>query len=75
MAKTRVSCADLVWIFQERLRSFDECSPGTYVAIVPSKNGWTAVMGARRRKRDPDCAKRIEQIQRQLRQVYVLAKD
>jgi hypothetical protein len=33
------------------------------------------VMTARDRKRLPGCAKRIEQIQKQLREVYVLAKD
>jgi hypothetical protein len=43
MVKKRISCTDLVWIFQERLRSLDECSPGTYTAIVPSEDGWTAV--------------------------------
>jgi hypothetical protein len=39
MAKTKVSATELVWIFQQRLRSFDECSSGTYVAIVPTENG------------------------------------
>jgi hypothetical protein len=75
MAKKKISCADLTWIFQERVRSSDECSAGTYIAIVPSEDGRTAVMGAQRRKRYPDCAKRIEQIQKQLREKYVLAKD
>jgi hypothetical protein len=75
MAKTRISSSDLVWIFTEKLRSFDECSPGTNIAIVPSEDGWTAVMGARRRGQHPRCDRRIEQIQKQLRQIYVLAKD
>jgi hypothetical protein len=75
MAKTRISSSDLVWIFTEKLRSFDECSPGTNIAIVPSEDGWTAIMGARRRGQHPRCDRRIEQIQKQLRQIYVLAKD
>jgi hypothetical protein len=75
MAKTKVSAIELVWIFQEELKSADECSSGTYIAIVPSENGWTAVMGARRRGEYPLCAKRVEQIQKQLREIYVLAKD
>jgi hypothetical protein len=75
MAKIRISSSDLVWIFTEKLRSFDECSQGTNIAIVPSEDGWTAIMGARRRGPHPRCDRRIEQIQKQLRQIYVLAKD
>jgi hypothetical protein len=75
MAKTRISSSDLVWIFTEKLRSFDECSAGTNIAIVPSEDGWTAVTGARRRGQHPRCDRRIEQIQKQLREIYVLARD
>jgi len=75
MAKTRISSSDLVWIFTERLRSFDECSQGTNIAIVPSEDGWTAVMSAQRRGQRPHCNRRIAQIQKQLREIYVLAKD
>jgi hypothetical protein len=75
MAKIKISTTDLVWIFTEKLRSFDECFPGTDIAIVPSKDGWTAVTGSRRRIEHPGYARRIEQIQKQLRAIYVLAKD
>lgn len=76
MAKTKISTTDLVWIFTEKMRSFDGCFPGTYIAIVPSKNGWTAVTGARgRRAAYRRCARRVEQIQKELREIYVLAKD
>ena len=75
MAKIKISTTDLVWVFTQKLRSFDECFPGTDLAIVPSKNGWTAVTGARGRAAYPRCARRIEQIQKQLREIYVLAKD
>jgi hypothetical protein len=75
MAKTRISSSDLVWIFTEKLRSFNECAAGTNIAIVPSEDGWTAVMGARRRGQRSRCERRIEQIQKQLREIYVLARD
>ena len=75
MGKIKISTTDLVWVFTEKLRSFDECFPGTDIAIVPSKDGSTAVTGSRRRTEHPGYARRIEQIQKQLRGIYVLAKD
>lgn len=75
MAKTRVSSTDLVWMFRERLSSFNDCSPSIPIAIVPSNAGWTAVTTSRYRASHPHSFKRIEQIQKQLRDVYVLAKD
>jgi hypothetical protein len=44
-------------------------------AIVPGTDGWTAVMGARGRAQYPPGVRRIEQLQKQLREVYVQAKD
>jgi hypothetical protein len=74
MAKIKISTTDLVWIFTEKMRSFDKWFLG--IAIVPSKNGWTAVTGARRRRAAyRRCARRVEQIQKELREIYVLAKD
>ncbi len=75
MAKTKISSTDLIWIFQEKLSSFDDCPQSIPIAIVPSDGSWTAVTTQRVRKGHPDCIKRIEQLQRQLREVYVLAKD
>jgi hypothetical protein len=75
LAKKRISSTDLIWIFREKLSSFADCPKSIKLAIVPSDAGWTVVMTAADRKRLPDCAKRIEQIQKQLREVYVLAKD
>ena len=75
MAKIKISTTDLVWIFMEKMKSFDECFPGIDIAIVPSRNGWTAISSARGRAGYPRCARRIEQIQKELREVYVLAKD
>jgi hypothetical protein len=42
MAKTKISSTDLIWIFREKLSSFDDCSPSTSIAIVPSSEGWTS---------------------------------
>jgi len=75
LAKTKISSTDLIWIFREKLSSFDDCSPSTSIAIVPSSKGWTAVMTHRDRTEHPDCVRRIEQLQKQLRELYVLAKD
>jgi hypothetical protein len=75
LAKKRISSTDLIWIFQGKLSSFVDCPKSIKLAIVPSDAGWTVVMTAGDRKKLPDCAKRIEQIQKQLREVYVLAKD
>jgi len=75
LAKTKISSTDLIWIFREKLSSFDDCSPSTSIAIVPSSEGWTAVMTHRDRTEHPNCVRRIEQLQKQLREIYVLAKD
>jgi hypothetical protein len=39
------------------------------------KNGWTAIASRGDRIAHPRCGKRIEQVQRELREIYVLAKD
>jgi hypothetical protein len=75
LAKTKISSTDLIWIFREKLSSFDDCSPSISIAIVPSDEGWTAVTSQRDRKGRPNYVKRVEQLQKQLRKVYVLAED
>jgi hypothetical protein len=75
MAKTKISSTDLCWVFTERLRSFDDCGPGVSVAIVPSEDGWRAVASRKDRHAHPLCAKCIERVQKELREIYVLAKD
>lgn len=49
--------------------------PEIPIAIVPTDGGWKAVTAPRDRTGRPDCVRRIEQIQKQLREIYVLAKD
>ena len=75
LAKTKVSSTDLIWMFHERLSSFDDCNSSIPIAIVPTDAGWTAVTTPRYRASQPNCVRRIEQIQKQLRDVYVLARD
>jgi hypothetical protein len=73
MAKITISNADLVWIFTEKLKSFRDVAPAISIAIVPNKDSWTA--SRIDRNHHPRCASRIEQVQRELREIYVLAKD
>jgi hypothetical protein len=75
MAKIAISNADLVWIFTEKLKSFRDGAPAISIAIVPNKDGWTAIASRKDRNHHPGCAKRIEEVQRELREIYVLAND
>jgi hypothetical protein len=75
MAKTEISNADLVWAFTEKLKSFRDGAPAIAIAIVPNKGGWTAIASRNDRNTHPSRAKHIEQVQSELRELYVLAKD
>ena len=75
LAKKRISSTDLIWIFREKLSTFADCPPAIKIAIVPSHASWTVVITPRDRKWHPHCVKRIEQIQKKLRELYVLTKD
>jgi hypothetical protein len=75
MAKSEISNADLVWAFTEKLKSFSDCAPTISIAIVPNKDGWTAIASRNDLNIHPRCAKRIEEVQSELREIYVLAKD
>jgi hypothetical protein len=76
--KTRISSIELTALFVERLKQFSECPDGIMIAIVPndaSDSGWSAAMNSGQRTRHQLCARRIQMIEKQLRGVYVLAKD
>ena len=75
MAKTQISNADLVWVFTEKLKLFRDDAPAISIAIVPDKDGWSAIASRNDRNHHPRCAKRIEEVQRELREIYDLAKD
>jgi hypothetical protein len=70
MAKIGISSTDLVWVFHERLQAFDDASRGMPIAIVPAPGvGWRAILG---KTQNPHWATRIDGIQKQLREIYVL---
>jgi hypothetical protein len=71
MEKTRISSTDLIWIFREKLM---EAGSGrdAPIAIVPDNRGWRVITGKTYIKRFPECAKAVEQIEKELRQIYVL---
>ena len=73
MPKIRISSTELVWVFHQRLEAFYDCSRQVPIAIVPARDeGWTAVMSAQTRTQNPHWARRVETIQKQLREIYVL---
>jgi hypothetical protein len=74
MVKTTISNADLLWVFTEKLKSFRDGAPAISIAIVPNRDGWSAIASRNDRNRHP-CSKQIEQVQLELRELYVLAKD
>jgi hypothetical protein len=75
LAKKRISSTDLIWIFREKLSSYPDCPASIKIAIVPSKGSWTAVTAASDRKAYPRCIRPIAQIEKELREIYALAKD
>jgi hypothetical protein len=72
MAKIRISNTELVWVFHQRLEAFYDCPPEVPIATVPDDGSWMAVMSAKVRTRYPHWARRVEGIQKQLREIYVL---
>jgi hypothetical protein len=74
MAKKAISSTELIWIFHEKIKELDDCpAQGLSIAIVPMpKVGWSALISPKQRTAYPVCAKRVETIQTQLRELYVL---
>ena len=74
MAKTKISNADLVWLFHEELRAFDDFPQhGITIAIVPATDaGWRALTPRYVQARRPLWAGRVEAIQKRLQKTYTL---
>ena len=74
MAKKAISSTELIWIFHEKIKEFEDCpGQGLSIAIVPMpKVAWSALMSPKQRTAHPLCAKWVETIQTQLRELYVL---
>jgi hypothetical protein len=49
MGKKAISSTELIWIFHEKIKEFDDCPRGGLsIAIVPTPDvGWSALMSAR----------------------------
>jgi hypothetical protein len=75
MAKTRIASADLVWIVRERLSIIDDRFKVAPIAIVPSVDGWEAIISRRYRKAQPKIDGCIARIQAELRPIYRLPRD
>ena len=73
MAKIRISSGELIWVFHRELEAFDDCRSEVPIAIVPAHHvGWSALMSAKDRTQNPHWARRVEAVQKQLREIYVL---
>ena len=74
MAKKAISSTDLIWLFHEQLKEFHDCPVSALsIAIVPAPDvGWTVLMNTRQQNKHPLCAKRVQAIQKQFREIYVL---
>ena len=75
MSKTRISATDLIWVFHEKLREFEDLPQlGIAIAIVPHDGGkWSAVTPRAVHARSVPWVERIEAIEKALRKRYVLA--
>jgi hypothetical protein len=74
MKKTRISNGDLTFIFTEKLRAFDECGQAG-IAIVQDGTTWRAVLTHGKEQTAMLCRRRMELIQKQLREIYILKED
>jgi hypothetical protein len=76
MAKKAISSTDLIWLFHERLREFDDYpKSGLSIAIAPEPNvGWTVLLDPRQQTKHPACARRVRALQKQFREMYDLKR-
>jgi hypothetical protein len=77
VAKLIVSNSVLTTIFWRKMRTFAECpQKGIPIAIVPAgRSGWKALTSPQVVRSYPLCAKRVEEVQKELSRIYGLAKD
>lgn len=71
MAKKRVSNGDLTFIFTEKMRDYDECGQAS-IAIVPDGDTWRAILTHGKNQTAILCRRRMELVQKQLREIYAL---
>jgi hypothetical protein len=75
IARAKISSTDLLWVFQERLASFDDRFKRAPIAIVPSNRGWHAVKSRGYTLGEPQLSRRIQQVQAELEPIYRLTPD
>ena len=77
MARKRITSSDLIWMFHERLKEYDDHPfSGIALAVIPSGNGdWSVAISRRVPKRTPDMVTRISAIQKQLQKQFTLAAE
>jgi hypothetical protein len=76
--KTTISNGALTAIFFRKMRAYSECPySGTPIAIVPAGNrtGWKALTAPYVVRRYPRCAKRVEEVEKELQKLYGLARE
>ena len=76
--KTIISNGALTEIFFRRMRAYSDCPyTGTPVAIIPAGNPseWKALTAPYVVKRYPRCAKRVEEVEKELQKLYSLKKN
>jgi hypothetical protein len=69
--KKKISNGDLNFIFTGELRAFDECGQAS-IAIIPDGNTWRAILTHGKHQTTMLCRRRMELIQKQLREIYIL---
>ena len=76
MARKRITSSDLIWMFHERLKEYDDHPfSGIALAVIPSgKGAWSVAMSRKLPNRKPDMGTRIRAIEKQLQQQYTLAE-
>ena len=77
MGRKRMSSLDLIWIFHERLKEYDDHPfHGVALAVIPTGNGdWTVAMPRKLPKREPDIGTRVGEIEKQLKKQYSLLAE
>jgi len=78
MTRISISNAALEGIFHERMKAFVECPPEMKIAITSVESqrwGWMAITKPSDRIAHPDCAKRVAEIETELRVMFDLVDD
>jgi hypothetical protein len=76
--KKSVSNGELTAIFYRKMRACSECPySGTPISIVPGerRSEWKVLTAPYVVRRYPRCAKRVEEMERELQKIYRLAKE